>query len=136
LNLSGNPLISVPFFLKHSLKRFSLKINDTPIRSLSDLPYSFIAHNRKRDLDTGALHPESLKKPWEYFAIPPNDLAQKYADDPDSLSDQGKSRLKWEGGYLEREIIEGSVSENDPILASINNRLRILSKNGDYYLYL
>lgn len=86
-----------------------------------------------KELDTGALHPDGFKNPREYYAIHPSTLAHRYAADFTSLSEEEISRLEWEGGYKEREIIENApnlISQNDPILLAITERLQLDSKTG------
>jgi hypothetical protein len=119
-------------------QNFSLKINNTPIRSLSEIPSNFRLKQKIKDLDTGALHPDGLKNPNDYYIVPPITLAHKYVADKSSLSEEEKSRLKWEGDYKEREILEHAtvpLPYDDPILESINERLRVESKKG-YFLFL
>ena len=66
-----------------------------------------------------------------YYRVSPLELAQKYAQDQDSLSAQEKDRLTWESGFRERDIIEmGKIKPNDPVLVKINKHLTITSGNG------
>lgn len=87
----------------------------------------------KDNYNTGALHPDGLKNPPIYYAIPPTTLAHSYAADPNSLSDEEMTRLQWEGGFQERSILEMAIpplSPTDPILMSISKRLRIPTETG------
>jgi len=67
---------------------------------------------------------------FEYYKKSPRKLALQYANDQDSLSDEERERLAYEGGWKEREIIELKVTPNDSILAEITKRLTIEFPNG------
>ncbi len=63
----------------------------------------------------------------EYYRKTPMELAQQYAENPESLTKGELERLGWEGGYQERQLLESNLSlGNDcpnSVLEEISKRL-------------
>jgi Leucine-rich repeat (LRR) protein len=147
LSLNNNQIISLSSRLTFLKSLSSLQIKDNPLRTLSNLPVHFFHqyyNDLKHPLDTGNLHPAieeilgkrsvshaNKDKILEYYAIPPRELALRYAHDVLSLTPQENTRLLWEGGPIERSILEAAhLPPSDPIIRTITNRLSI--KTGKF----
>ena len=100
---------------------------------LGMLPPGFLRKSTRKHLDTGCLHPDGLKHPFRIYSTSSTNLALRYAKDPLSLSEEEKSKLKWEGNFQERSILEStcpSLPTNDPTLIAINERLTFQTEEG------
>jgi hypothetical protein len=73
---------------------------------------------------------EILKELVEYYRNSPQTLALQHVNDQNSLTDEEKERLAYEGGWKERDILELKVPPNDPILVELTKRLTIEFPNG------
>ena len=73
---------------------------------------------------------QKLNNLIEYYKKSPQTLALQYSNNQNSLTEEEKERLAYEGGWKEREILELKVPPNDPILAKITKRLTIEFPNG------
>ncbi|MHA2020033.1 MAG: hypothetical protein ACTSXY_17360, partial [Promethearchaeota archaeon] len=67
---------------------------------------------------------------YKYYEKSPLILAQQYIQDPDSLTEDERERLAWEGSYRERRILELKMDPDDPILLEINKRLTVEFPNN------
>jgi len=149
VSLIFNKISILPESFRNLVKLGEIALNNTGLRSFSNIPDEFI--------DTLDIPDDSW--PWtifygkgkgnypsikaqeiigfdfidfmQYYRVSPLELAQKYAQDQDSLSAQEKDRLAWEGGFRERNVIEmGGIKPDDAILTEINKSLTITSDNG------
>jgi hypothetical protein len=144
LSLNDNQIMSLSLDLTFLN---SLQIQDNPLRTLSGIPRHLFkpSHRNLRNVfDTGALHPEieeilgksyvsrtNIDKTVAYYAIPPHELARRYARDVLSLSIQEKSRLLWEGGPIERDILEAAhFLSSDPVIRAITDRLSVKTRKN------
>ncbi len=67
---------------------------------------------------------------YEYYKKNKIQLACQYKDDPKSLSGDEIDRLLNEANYEVLKILEGSVSNNDPVLLKLIEKFAVTIKNG------
>ncbi|MHA1561247.1 MAG: leucine-rich repeat domain-containing protein [Promethearchaeota archaeon] len=133
LVLSHNQLTFLPesFQNFHYLKSLNLGYNK--FRSFTNLPiqYFVIENWPERILEGNNCNQkgESLyyntEEFFKYYSKPTLKLAQQYFENTNSLTEEEKERLAWEGSFRERKILELDelkIPPNDPILLRINER--------------
>jgi len=143
--LGPNKISILPESFRNLKKLAYLDLENTSLRSFSNIPEELIDQTDPDEDSwpwtcfTQGNYPSkqaeriinyNLYDFWDYYRVSPIELAQKYAQDRDSLSSEEKDRLAWEGGFREREVIELGVALDDWILAEINKRLILSCNNG------
>ena len=157
VNLRFNNLTKLPESFKNLEFFYDLYLNENPLRSLSNInfdklgSYSLpITHlsPKGRDLlrpfdwnhansvscyyfnkDDDQIE-RDLKKLAKYYEHSPLVLAQKYCNDPKSLSPDELERLAWEAGPIERELLESRFPPENLIIKKIVDRMKVELKNG------
>ena len=66
----------------------------------------------------------------QYYTPPIAEIAQQYAQNPNSLTNHELKRLETEATNEVRDILELSLPTTDPILKFINEKLKIDLNNG------
>ncbi len=81
-----------------------------------------------------------LEKKWDqlgfvmllnYYDKTPRELTMQYIQDPSNLTTEEVDRLKYEGNFQERELIELQMPPDDPILKAITARYEVLPVIND-----
>jgi len=83
------------------------------------------------DSEGDSMEAREMITAFDYYNKSPTQLAQQYSEDSNSLTDNEKGRLAWEGSIREREILEldgSKIPPTDPILFEINKRLSMKNK--------
>lgn len=92
--------------------------------------------NREEAHDQGLEYWDSyLEKGWDqlgfvmlldYYDKTPQELTMQYIQDPASLTPEEVDRLKYEGNFRERALLELQMPPDDPILMAISARYEVL----------
>lgn len=146
LNIAWNNFRKIPECIKHLKSLKSIDIGHNFFVSLESFKYIFSNPNLtidRRFRDGFSFYPDTTPKEvinyWyagnyekimQYYTPPIAEIAQKYAKYPKSLTNHEIERLKFEAAKEERDILELSLSKDDPILKIINEKLKIQLRNG------
>lgn len=150
LNIGKNNFSTIPETIKNLKNLKTIDISYNPFFSLESFKYLFsnpelsiTSHFDIADyfkLTIGGLEiPKEVKNYWyernyekiiEYYTPPIAEIAQKYAQNPNSLTNHELIRLETEATNKVRDILELSLRDNDPILEMINRKFKIDLNNG------
>ena len=67
---------------------------------------------------------------YTYYHRSPIDLAESYAKEPASLTEEEKDRLIHEGSGSERDMLMLQLPPSDPVIEAITTRLTVAVDNG------
>lgn len=147
VSLIFNKISILPDSFRNLIKLGEIDLNNTGLRSFSNIPdefidtldspddpwpwFSFYGKGNYPSKEAKEIIGSDVIDFMQYYRVSPLELAQKYVLDQDSLTAQEKDRLAWESGFRESDIIEmGKIKPSDPVLAKINKRLTISCDNG------
>jgi len=142
LNIAKNNFSKIPEYIKSLQNLESIDIGNNPFVSLES--FKFLFSNPKLILNLeqsiGSLNiPKKIINLWfdkkydeimQYYTPPITEIAQKYAQNPKSLTGHEFERFETEATNVVRDILELSLPKNDSMLKIINEKLKIDLNNG------
>ncbi|QEE16549.1 leucine-rich repeat domain-containing protein [Promethearchaeum syntrophicum] len=142
INIARNNFTTIPEYIKNLKNLKSIDIDKNPFVSLES--FKFLYSNRKLIINgkqsIGSLNiPKKIKNLWfdgkydeimQYYTPPITEIAQKYAQDPKSLTGLEFERLETEATNEVRDILELSLPKDDSMLKIINDKLKFGLRNG------
>ena len=130
--------------LSNSLKNIqTLNLIGNPLRTLSPISHLIVSPGISNGMVEIQIDPldltpfglqllrsQNFELLHQYYAISPQVLASRYANDPNSLNSEELDRLIYEATHIERQLLMGSCTSDDPVLKAINGRFEITLDNG------
>ncbi len=146
LNIAWNSFTKIPECIKNLKNLKTIDIGHNRFVSLETFKYLFSNPNLtidRRFQDSFSFYPDTTpikvlnywysrkyEKIMQYYTLSISEIAQKYAQNPKSLTHHELERLRFEATKDVRDILELSLPKDDPILKIINDKLKFELKNG------